>query len=152
VASDSVRRRLDWRAFDVLDTNKNERGISIASGTRIRETLPTVGGLRGVHLRRCNHRDTLGRTVPLSRDNGQLESQKTPTGARSDPDCCCSFPHHWNLPQRTKSCISGRILGRVVAVAFCLVAVDPSAVLRPDRIAVVTSLDFTQNPEMMALT
>jgi len=67
-------------AFDVLDTNKNERGISIASGTRIRKTLPTVGGLRGVHLRRCNHRDTLGRTVPLSRDNGQLESQKTPTG------------------------------------------------------------------------
>ena len=130
---------MDWRGFDVLDTNKNEYGISIASGNRLRGTLPTVGGLRSVHLRRCNHRDTLGRTVPLSRDNGQLESQKAPTGAMSDPDCCCSLPHHWNLPQRTKSFISGRILGRVVAVAFCFVAVDPSAMLRPEAIAVVTS-------------
>jgi hypothetical protein len=139
MASDSIRRGLDWRAFSVLDTYKNERDISISFGSRTSTAISAVGGLRGIHLRRCHHRDSLGGAVHLSRNNGQPQSAKALAGAVSDRDCGCSFPKQRNFPQRTSAFASGCVPDLVVAVALWLVAVDTSAAVRAEGIAVVTS-------------
>jgi hypothetical protein len=139
LASDSVRRRLDWPAFDVLDTNKNERGLSISFGDWTRTTISVVGRLCSVHLRRCHHRNSLGGTMSLSRDNGKPQSPKAPARSVSDLGCGCSFPQQRTFSQRTTALAFGHISDLLVAVAFCFVAVDPSAAVRPEGITVVTS-------------
>lgn len=130
LTTDRSRRRLDWRAFCVLDTNKNERGISISSGARTQATLSAITRLRGVHLRRCNHCDSFRGAVPLSRDNGQPQPPKAPARAVSDLDCGCSFPCGGIFPPTTAAFAFGRIPDLVVAVAFCFVAIDARAAVR----------------------
>jgi len=117
MASDSIRRGLDWRAFSVLDTYKNGRGISISFGSRTSTAISAVGGLRDIHLRRCHHRDSLGGAVHLSRNNRQPQSAKALAGAVADRDCGCSFLKQRNFPQRTTAFASGCIPDLVVAVA-----------------------------------
>jgi hypothetical protein len=40
MASDSIRRGLDWRAFSVVDTYKNERDISISLAAGLAQPFP----------------------------------------------------------------------------------------------------------------
>lgn len=127
MASDSIRLGVDWRAFSVLDTYKNECGISISFGDWTRTAISAVSGLRDVHLRGCHHRDSLGGTLHLSHNNRQPQSAKTLAGPLSDLDSGFSFPEHGNFPQGSAVFPSGYIPDLVVAIAFRFVAVDTSA-------------------------
>lgn len=98
MVSGSVRRDLDWRAFSVLDTHKNERDIPISFGGWARTAISAIGGLRGVHLCYCHHCNSLGGAMHLSRNNREPQFATALAGTVSDLGGGCAFAQQRNFP------------------------------------------------------